>query len=358
MVASVCRMPAAYTSYWEERDVRFNKNYQHRMGLETLEDKRLLAGDVSVNVIEGSLVIRGDAENNGVAVTSGDSPGEFVVAGLPVGDIDTSINGVFDRVVVSGIFRADRMGLGEGLNVLRANVGGDVSVATGEGNDHVNIGGPRSDMGHANTLIRGRLSVDLGEDATACVSAAPAFGGGVDANAGPGNDDVAVVGSELRGTSNIRTARRGRRHGRTNNSHLHENWDGAGADRVALVDSAFSSVGVDAGVGEGACYSAGCGHVQRGFKAAVAQTRLHFKGRLIFGLCADGFETIQGGIGGITVDTTFAGLADSLDDAATSISSHWHTASSTLAGSGLSIIEALAFSTRDVARLRLAVFPE
>jgi len=53
-----------------------------RLGAEPLESRRLLAGNVSVNVAFGTLFIIGDNADNWVSVSGTGTSGQFVVQGL------------------------------------------------------------------------------------------------------------------------------------------------------------------------------------------------------------------------------------------------------------------------------------
>ncbi len=295
-----------------------NKTHRYRMALEHLEDKRLLAGDVSVNVIDGSLVIRGDMEANGVAVTAGDMRGEFIIAGLPVGDAATSINGVFDRVVVSGISRGMHLALGDGddlANVFDVNVRGNVSIQAGAGDDHVRVGGPRRDAADSTeiaTRIGGRLLVDLGSGNDRLLVTAAALGRGLDVDGGAGDDDVAITDSRSRGFVGIRTGAgedrvviEGTRAG------LARIGTGAGADHVALVDSAFSGVSVHAGDGDDRVELAGIRARAAWFQGGMGGDGLSLTGPNHIGqFRVSGFETIHGEAGGTATDVLEDMFAD------------------------------------------------
>ncbi len=103
-----------HSFHGEEQVVRLNNQRQYRMGIEALEDKLLLAGDVTATVVDGNLMIRGDADSNGVAITSGDVLGEYLVGGLMAGDGPTSVNGNFHRTVVNGVSGNILVGMGDG----------------------------------------------------------------------------------------------------------------------------------------------------------------------------------------------------------------------------------------------------
>ena len=53
------------------------RNSSQSLRFEQLEHKRMLAGDVMVDVVDGVLVIEGDELGNQIAITSGANPGEW-----------------------------------------------------------------------------------------------------------------------------------------------------------------------------------------------------------------------------------------------------------------------------------------
>ncbi len=295
-----------------------NKPHSYRMGVETLEDKRLLAGDITVSVMDGSLLIRGDAESNGVAITSGNAPGEFIVAGLPVDDVATSINGIFDRAVVSGVSRGIHMTLGRGddvANMFAANVRGNVSIQTGIGNDRVHMGGPRTQMGdagEANTRIGGRLAVDLSEGDDHLLVSGVATGHGLDVEGGMGNDEVLIRDSRLTGLVGIGT---GAGEDRVVVEGTRATWahirSGLGADRVALVDSVFAALSVNVGEGDDVVAVAGIRARAAWFQGGLGNDRLEIAGANRMGqLQVNGFESIQGDAGAATTNALLDALAD------------------------------------------------
>ncbi len=279
--------------------MRFNKTHQHHMSVETLEDKRLLAGDVTVSVVEGTLVVRGDDASNGVAVTSGDAPDAYIIVGLEAGDGPTSINGIFDRVEVSGVHRGVRMALGEGSDVaslFRANVRGNVEIAAGLGNDHVTIGGPMASATDVNTMIQGRLLVDLDQGQDSLRVDGSRIGHGMSAWGGPGNDLVAVAETAIHGILGIQTGA-GDDHvaiGRTQAGYVRV-ATGAGADHLALVDSTFAAIAANMGAGDDAAVVAGVQARSAWFHGGPGSDALQFNGPSHFGrLRINGFETVGG----------------------------------------------------------------
>ncbi len=55
------------------------RRFGNRFSFEKLESRRLMAGDVRAEVIDGDLVITGDDLDNEVGVLPGDNPGEYFI---------------------------------------------------------------------------------------------------------------------------------------------------------------------------------------------------------------------------------------------------------------------------------------
>jgi hypothetical protein len=163
-------------------------NARLRGKLESLEARQMLAGDVLVSVVNGTLEVEGDGEANKVLIAAGAEAGAFVVTGLD----NTTLEGESDPITVTGV-RNIRVDLGDGDD-LAALVGADV---------------------------RGKVAIDAGDGADRVLVGT---GEGVDELDGLLPDDVSV---EIRGSLKIET-------------------DG-GADEVAVDATASSKLSIDTG---------------------------------------------------------------------------------------------------------------
>jgi hypothetical protein len=122
-----------------------------RLGLETLESRRLLAGDVTAEVVDGNLLLRGDQLSNQIELrAAADGTAAIEIVGLPGEDGDlTTINGassyVFDGV--TGDISASMRGGDDVIYIHDLDLPGDLNVRTGRGNDRVLVGGLPRDAG-------------------------------------------------------------------------------------------------------------------------------------------------------------------------------------------------------------------
>jgi hypothetical protein len=111
--------------------------------VERLERRRVLAGSVLAEVIDGTLFIDGDHQANGIAIYGTGTPGEVRVTGTPAvaGDV-TYLNdqtGHLTFVLTGDI--VIRMGAGnDGVELNKVNVPRNLTIETGDGLDRVSIG--------------------------------------------------------------------------------------------------------------------------------------------------------------------------------------------------------------------------
>jgi hypothetical protein len=232
-------------------------------------------------------------------VSSADALDAYVIVGLETGDGDTSINGVFDRVVVSGVTRGIRMALAEGddvANLFRAHVRGSVAIGAGWGDDDVNIGGPLTSVTDVNTAIHGRLIVELGEGNDSLRVGGSGIGHGMLAYGGIGNDYFAVARSRIGGILGI-AAGAGDDNviiGQTHAAHVRVGT-GSGADQLALIDSTFASIAVNTGEGHDEVVVASVSARAAWFHGGPGNDVLQFQGLSHFGrLRISSFETVRG----------------------------------------------------------------
>jgi hypothetical protein len=135
----------------------------------------MMAGNVVVDVEDGTLKLEGDADPNKVLITAGAEAGEYVITGVDGTMLDSGI----DPITVSGV-RNIHVDLGNGDDLaalVGANVRGRVAIQTGEGADRVVIG-----TGEGATEITGMLPADLSVNIRGWLRIAT----------GAGEDDVAV----------------------------------------------------------------------------------------------------------------------------------------------------------------------
>jgi hypothetical protein len=261
--------------------------WSRQLGIESLEPKQMLAGDVTVSQVGANLFIRGDDLANQLVITSGEAAGSYIIRGLegtnvalegastPAPETGLVVTGVRGFVNVNTGDGDDevtvedakfRLGLtvatGDGNDevvIQSTKVGGALSILTGEGDDSVQVGVPATPEGSlaataSAASVQGGFAIDilLGDGAdSAEVHNASAIGSlVVGGGLGPDQIDVSDVRAAalvLRGgdgdaTDEIDVARA--------KAFAAVFGTGAGADRVGIVDSAFTSLNVSLGSGD------------------------------------------------------------------------------------------------------------
>ncbi len=147
--------------------------------IESLEDRRMLAGSVTAKVSNGNLVVTGDWQGNGVTLTPGANPYEVVVTGTTVAGLQTRINGVSNGAITfKNVTKNVTVKLGGGHDVLNVNnvtVYEDAKIKTGKGLDTVTInvstfndalkvktGKGVDNVTVANSVVAGKMTLSTG----------------------------------------------------------------------------------------------------------------------------------------------------------------------------------------------------
>ena len=115
---------------------------RRRLFLERLENRDLLAGNVSASVRGGDLVLRGDGAANQILLER--TGNEVTITSL---DGETTINGQEGPVVLSRVRDDFRINMGGGSDVLQfANaadevfrISGNLNIITGSGSDEISF---------------------------------------------------------------------------------------------------------------------------------------------------------------------------------------------------------------------------
>jgi hypothetical protein len=260
----------------------------HRpLALESLEHRQMLAGNVTVSLVGGSMFVAGDDDSNQIAITAGTEAGSFNVRGLdgttvtmagsstPAPDTGLVVTGVRghvnvrmaagdDAVEVSDIEHRRGLSIETGagndtVNVHDVKLGGFLNIATGIGDDAVTVGSastPAAALASDSAAnVRAALAIDifLGDGADSAQvngAAAPA----IIAGGGSGADIVGV--HSIRAASLVVRGGDGDGVDQVDVSGAKAIaaviGTGGGADRVGIVDSAFTSLNVAMGSGDDA----------------------------------------------------------------------------------------------------------
>ena len=126
-------------------------NSRKRLGIERLESRCMLSGNVTANVSGGYLTVRGDSNGNNISINGTATSGQLVIEGFNRttvnGTASFTVNGATNGIRVTFLDGSDNL-------VVGGNIGGNVSVGMGDGeNDAVEIEG---------SAVGQSLSISLG----------------------------------------------------------------------------------------------------------------------------------------------------------------------------------------------------
>lgn len=167
-----------------------------RLGVESLEDRRLLAGNITATFIGGNLVLRGDAADNAVLITQ-TAANKVSITGKSDSGTATTINGLAGPVVFTGALNSIDADLGGGNDQFLV---GNSSSDANKLNDEILTGraGSFSGLASARTVVKYGISI-RGGDGVDSVAIIADVGGDVYADLGTNNDGIGIQGSVVRG---------------------------------------------------------------------------------------------------------------------------------------------------------------
>ncbi len=213
------------------------------LSFESLESKQMLAGDVTVSVVAGTMVVKGDDAGNHVQITQGANGTSFIVKGLDGTTVKMNDTTAPETgLVVTGVKGiAVNMGSGEDtVDVAGVQIQRALTIETGGGADHVNITNTRA--GAAITVLTGadNDTVQIGAVSTqtglkAALSSSDAnvrAGAALTVLLGDGDDSVSVDSASAIGAQTF--------------------LGGSGGDSFNLRNVRAASLVVEGGLGDGA----------------------------------------------------------------------------------------------------------
>lgn len=154
-----------------------------RPGVETLDGRVLMAGNVQVSVLDGALTLRGDGLANSFAVTPGNAPGSYRIAGAFLAGSATRINGQ-PQLTVTGIT-------------------GDVQILGRGGDDRINLNAGSSPGEFRLLEFPAGLTVDGGNGDDILMLNHMVVAGAFRFLGGAGNDTMRLSRSRLDGAATL-----------------------------------------------------------------------------------------------------------------------------------------------------------
>ena len=157
---------------------------------ESLENRNLLAGDVTASIRNGDLIIKGDDLANGIQITAGTTAGTVKITGINAGGTATNINGSSNGSVTLSGFNGDikikLKGGDDSLSMTDLDVPGKLKIEAGEGNDSVTLDGVTVDRKFKAKLSDGNDSLSITNTTVA---------GSTKIKGKDGEDEVTIEGS-------------------------------------------------------------------------------------------------------------------------------------------------------------------
>jgi hypothetical protein len=141
------------------------RSFTFRRRFEMLEDRRLLAGNVTAALVGTDLVIDGDAAANAISVVETANDGEFTITGLnDAGGTPTSINngapnGSATIAGVTGDIIVNLLAGDDSATLTSINHTGNLTIDAGAGNDTLAVGASGGAVS-----IGGGLTIHVGDD--------------------------------------------------------------------------------------------------------------------------------------------------------------------------------------------------
>ncbi len=220
-------------------------------GIEPLEPRRMLAGNVLVSVLDGDLMIRGDRQPNAILITQA-LDGTYTVTGAVDDDdqLPTTVNGA-PSGTFAGVDDDLRVRMGRGDDRVQAD---GIHVPDDYGSNDINgddttlidgaVIGDRFKLLAFNVNPRHNVRVDLNDTEVATV---------MSIDTGAGNDEVNLVGSNFGGDNvgaNLNDGDDVLRWVDSESDTLFGLRGGVGADRVRIVDSTTRQLHLVMGEGD------------------------------------------------------------------------------------------------------------
>jgi len=161
--------------------------FRRRLGIETLERRLLMAGNVTAQLKGGWLVVTGDDLGNQISIQN-PSPGEYSVTGSDGTTVTGSpVAGVTKRIKVD-LKKGDDTVAVVGSGTAKFQVSGDVSIKTGADDDRIVIASLQA-AGKV-TLSSGNATAATGGDQVLVTDSE--VGKNLSVNTGSGHDKVGI----------------------------------------------------------------------------------------------------------------------------------------------------------------------
>lgn len=169
----------------------FKRNKGRQCRFETLENRRVLAGNVIATLSHGSIVIKGDNFDNSITVTAG-GLNRITVTGNTVNGLPTSVNGTPNgSVTIPDVTKGMKITMGLGndvVNVTGVSINGLSFIKGGAGNDTINVN---------SSTFNSKFDIASGAGADAVTVSSTTVAGRSIINGGANPDHVSLTNSDF-----------------------------------------------------------------------------------------------------------------------------------------------------------------
>lgn len=202
----------------QARRRRTRATLNHTASLEVLEDRMLLTGNVTAEIVNGDLRVTGDAEDNAIQIVGQDGEGvlvtpfdgttvngfsmpQFIPVDSPIDDVFLTFTKGGNNTIETREFMTEddvvyKGGKQEDVFVARGmTVGGDINAKTGNGDDFVSVIGGSIDNS---------VKVNTGNDDDHVMINEPRIENDLVANLGKGDDTIYLAFVQIGDDANIK----------------------------------------------------------------------------------------------------------------------------------------------------------
>src|SRR4051812_44657819 len=180
---------------------------------ESLESRQMLAGDVTAKIVNGDLIIKGDRNDNQIAITQSGTTITVTGTGTTVnsdpsavltgftGSIELKMRRGNDAVTLTAVTATGLdASLGKGndtLNIANCTVNGDTELEGEKGNDTIIVDTPTDGEGAISSRFNGLLEIDLGKGNDSLKLVNARVTDDTDIEGSRGTDAVTITGSTM-----------------------------------------------------------------------------------------------------------------------------------------------------------------
>jgi hypothetical protein len=223
------------------------------LDLESLVPRAMFGGDVTVAVLDGDVVVHGDAAANKIVVATDAETGALVVDGRIHAGEATTINGQQGPFIFDDFNNSLRIHMLSGADIVeipQADFADNLFIGMGRGADRLSLGwGGEEATAAPGVNVDGRLTIGLGRGSDV-LATAKLTSDSMAVFAGLGDDQIGLGDTAVENHLLVRTGPGADRVGFSNvRSAVVDVRMGTGHDRLTVLDSVFARLDARMGAG-------------------------------------------------------------------------------------------------------------